>query len=74
MSKICEGRYCCFVVRLAFLGGEMEKWPPLSLSRIRAKTEGESNSGLVSVSKVLLIEEGFSDLPAHHINSAICGY
>jgi hypothetical protein len=41
-----EGRYCCFVVKVMSAGGEMLKYPPLSLSSKRQKIEGESKSGL----------------------------
>ena len=41
-----DGRYCCFVVQLSSTGGEMLKYPPLSLSRRRQNTDGESKSGL----------------------------
>lgn len=40
------GRYCCFVVTFRPLLGATVKCPPLALSRMRQKTEGESNSGL----------------------------
>jgi len=37
------GRYCCLVD--VALTVRIEKWPPLSLSRMRAKTDGESKCG-----------------------------
>lgn len=50
MYRVCrmhdDGRYCCFVVQFKLLGGAMPKYPPLSLSKRRQKTEGESKSGL----------------------------
>ena len=50
MYRVCrmfeEGRYCCLVVKALAAGGQMLKYPPLSLSSRRQKTEGESKSGL----------------------------
>ena len=46
MRMLDDGRYCCLVVQGRADGGEMLKWPPLSLSSRRQKTEGESKSGL----------------------------
>lgn len=43
------GRYCCLVVIFNPEGGLIVKWPPLSLSNIRQKTDGESKSGLQSI-------------------------
>jgi hypothetical protein len=52
MYRVCrmfeEGRYCCFVVKAFSAGGQMLKYPPLSLSSRRQKIEGESKSGLES--------------------------
>ena len=55
MYRVCrifvEGRYCCLVVYAISAGGEMLKYPPLSLSRSLQKMEGESKSGLEEVSR-----------------------
>lgn len=41
-----DGRYCCLVVKVLPCDGLILKKPPMSLSRRRQKTEGESKSGL----------------------------
>jgi hypothetical protein len=41
-----DGRYCCLAVQDAESGGAILKNPPLSLSRRRQNTDGESKSGL----------------------------
>ena len=51
IERVCkmhdEGKYCCLVVHPSSDGGEMLKWPPLSLSKSRQNTDGESKSGLL---------------------------
>jgi len=41
-----DGKYCCLAVVAVKSGGAILKYPPLSLSRSRQNTDGESKSGL----------------------------
>jgi hypothetical protein len=66
-----EGRYCCFVVHSKPVGGQMLKWPPLSLSSSLQKTLGESNAGLQGTGLAVGLESQLKSLPAHEIHAAI---